>query len=135
MSEKYEMNLLQPHTQSQTSLAISWCVAGVVTFLCLVLALASTRFVQPFNALFQGLSVELPWPARFLLATYSWLLPMFYFSLAVFAIIIQFSDRDFRTKRLAAVRVFLAALVSVGFIVFILYLPLLTVASKLSDAR
>ncbi|HWZ96724.1 MAG TPA: hypothetical protein VN025_03105 [Candidatus Dormibacteraeota bacterium] len=135
MSEKYEMNLLQPHTQSQTSLAISWSVAGVVTFLCLVLALASTRFVQPFNALFQGLSVELPGPTRFLLATYSWLLPMFYFSLAVFAIIIQFSDRDFRTKRLATVRVFLAALVSVGFIVFILYLPLLTVASKLSDAR
>jgi hypothetical protein len=135
MNEKPEMELPQSHTPSQTSLAISWCLSGLVTFLCLVLALASTRFVQPFTVLFQGLNVELPWPTRFLVATQYWLLPVFYLGLASVAILIQFSDCDFRAKRMAVVRIFLATLVAAGLVLLVLYLPLLTLASKLSGAR
>ena len=43
--------------------------------------------------------------------------------------------RSFRAKRMAAIRIFLAALVAAGLVLFILYLPLLTVAGKLSGAR
>jgi hypothetical protein len=135
MNEKLEMELPQSHASSQTSLAISWCLSGLVTFLCLVLALASTLFVRPFTVLFQGLSVELPWPTRFLVATQYWLLPAYYLGLALVAILVQFSDRDFRAKRMAAIRIFLAALVAAGLVLFVLYLPLLTLISKLSGAR
>jgi hypothetical protein len=135
MNEKLEMEIPRSHAPPQISLAISWCLSGFVTFLCLVLALASTRFVQPFTALFQGLKVELPWPTRFLVATHYWLLPAFYLGLALVAILIQFSDRDLRAKRMAAIRIFLAVLVAAGLVLFVLYLPLLTLASKLSGAR
>jgi hypothetical protein len=129
------MELPQSHASSQESLAISWCLSGVVTFLCLVLALALTHFIQPFTVLFQDLSVELPWPTRFLIATQYWLLPVFYLGLALIAILIQFSDCDSPAKRMAAVRIFLAALVAAGLVLFVLYLPLLTAAGKLSAAR
>ena len=135
MNEKLEVELPHSHLSSQTSLAISWCLSGLVTFLCLVLSRASTLFVRPFTALFQGLSVELPWPTRFLVATQYWLLPVFYLGLALVAILIQFSGRDFRAKRMAAIRIFLAALVAAGLVLFVLYLPLLTVAGKLTSGK
>jgi len=135
MNEKFEMNLSHLRAQSQGSLAISWGVTVFVAFFCLLLALASRGMIRPFDALFQGLSVEVPWPTRFLLATYSWLLPVLYLSLGLVAISVQSSKRDFRTKRLAIVRIFLGAIVSAGLVIFILYLPLLTIASKLNDAR
>jgi hypothetical protein len=135
VNEKLEMGLPQSHASSQTSLAISWCLSAVATFLCLVLALASTHFIQPFTALFQGLNVALPWPTRFLVATQYWLLPSFYLGLALMAILFQFSDRGFRAKRMAAIRIFLTALMAAGLVLFVLYLPLLTVASNLSRER
>jgi len=135
MNEKFELNLSHLRSQSQPSLAISWCVTAFVAFFCVVLATASQGVVRPFDALFQGLGVDVPWPTHFLLATYFWLLPLFYLSLAVFAIAVQSSNRDFRTKRLTTVRIFLAMIVSVALVVFILYLPLLTVASKLNDTK
>jgi hypothetical protein len=135
MNEKLKMEPPKSRALSQASLAFSWCLSGVATILCLVLALASTHFVQPFTALFQGLNVELPWPTRFLVATQYWLLPAFYLGLAMVAILIQFSGRDFRAKRIAAVRIFLATLVAAGLVLFVLYLPVLTLAGKLSGAR
>jgi hypothetical protein len=135
MNEKFEVNLMQPRTQSRASVTIWSCVTGITTFVCLMLALASAKFMRPFQDLFQGLNVELPWPTRLLFATYHWLLPAFYLSLAIGVFAIQFSDRDFRTKRLVTVRIFLAALVGAGFVIFILYLPVLTVASKLVNTN
>jgi len=135
MSEKFEMNLMRPRTESRLGMTFRLSATGITTFFCLVLALASPRFVGPFREILQGLNVELPWPTRFLFATYRWLLPAFYLSLALGVFVIQFSGCDFRTKRLATVRIFLAALVGAGLIVFILYLPLLTIASKLGDTK
>ena len=135
MNEKLEMNLMQPRGQSRAAMAFWSSVTGMTVFVCLVLALASAKFVRPFHELFQGLNVELPWPTRFFLVTYHWVLPVFYLGLALGVFVIQFSGRDFRTKRLATVRIFLATLISVGVVVFILYLPLLTIVSKLADAK
>ena len=135
MNENYEMNSMQLRGQSWASITIWWIVTGITAFLCLVLAGASTRFVRVFNELFQGLNVELPWPTRFFLASYHWVLPAFYLCLALGVFVIQFSGRDFRAKRLFTVRILLAALVGAGLVVFILYLPLLTLASKLVDTK
>lgn len=132
MSEKQQFDMFQHRTESQASLVLWWSVTGFVAFACMVLALASGRSIRVFDELFRGLQVDLPWPTSFLLATYHWLLPALYLGLALSAVLIQFSSWDFRAKRLATVRIFLAAIVSMGLIVFVLYLPLLTIASKLS---
>ena len=132
MNEKQQFDMFHHRTQSQAGVVLWWSVAGFIAFTCMVLALVSRRSIRVFEELFRGLQVDLPWPTSFLLATYHWLLPTLYLGLAFSAVLIQLSSWDFREKRLATVRIFLAAIVSMGLIVFVLYLPLLTVASKLT---
>jgi len=128
MNQNYEINFPQARAQSQ-----SWILAAFVTFFCLVLAMASVRFVQPFATLFHGLGVDMPWPTRFLTATYSWFLPAYFLSLAVAAFTKEWLSSDFRLKRLISVRILLAAIVMIGVVFFVLYLPIITIAAKLSD--
>lgn len=135
MNQNHQMDPMQPHRSSPLGTTIWSGVSGITAFLCFLLALAAPKSVRIFHEMFQGLGVELPWLTRFLLATYHWVLPALYFGLALCVFLVQFSGRDFRTKRLYAVRILLAALVSIGLVVFILYLPLLTVASKLVDTK
>lgn len=135
MNTSCELNPFQFRTPSYTSVAIYWGLNGFVAFFCLILAFASTRLVQSFASLFGGLGVELPWPTRFLFATYFWILPLYFAGLAVLLFTKDLWPKDFHLKRLITVRIFLAALVMTGVVVFILYLPLLTVASKLLDSK
>jgi hypothetical protein len=125
------MDTHQTHIQPQLSTVLSWLATGVVAFLCGVLGLASVRFVQPFAVLLQGLGVELPLPTRFMLATYVWLLPLLFTALAVFVSLKEFLAGELRRRFLLTARVFLAALIAVGLVVLILYLPLLTLTAKL----
>jgi hypothetical protein len=129
------MDTHQTHTQPQLNTALSWLAAGVVAFLCSVLGLASTHFVQPFAAVFQGFGVELPLPTRFMLATYMWLLPLLFTTRAVFVILKEFAAREVRRRFLLTGRVFLAALIAAGLVIFVLYLPLLTLSAKLVKAK
>ncbi len=135
MNQDYDLNPLQLRMQSQASFVFSWCLNGFVAFLCLILAFVSTRFVQPFATLFDGLGVEVPWPTRFLIATHSWLLPTYFVVLAALTFAKELWSNDFRLKRLISVRIFLAAIVMAAVVVFVLYLPLLSLASKLSDSK
>jgi len=130
MNANSELNPFQVRTPSHTSITIYWCLNGFVALFCLILALASAGFVQPFAALFAGLGVELPWPTRFLIATYFWILPLYFAGLAVLLFTKDLWSKDFRSKRLVTVRIFLAALVMTGVVVFVLYLPLLTLAGN-----
>jgi hypothetical protein len=129
------MDMHQPHNQPQPSTALSWLTTGVVAFLCSVLGLASAHFVEPFAALFQGLGVELPLPTRFMLATYMWFLPLLFTALAAFVILKEFAARELRRRFLLTGRVFLAALIAAGLVIFVLYLPLLTLSAKLVKAK
>ncbi len=135
MNENYPMNVMQPSRQSLAGKTIWLAVTGITAFFCLVLAGAAAKFVRPFQEMFQGLNVELPWATRFLLASYHWTLPAFYLGLVIAVFAVQFFGRDFRTKRLYTVRVLLAAVVGASLIVFLLYLPLLTLAGKLVDTK
>jgi hypothetical protein len=132
--EKYEINFPEAHLQSRVGVATSWFLAGMAGFVCAVLALASTRFVTPFAVMFQGLGVEPPWPTRFLV-THGWLPSLPFCVSAVFVILRAASTEDFRQRCLTSVRVLCAAAVTVGLVMFVLYLPLLTIASKLSDTK
>jgi hypothetical protein len=129
------MDTHQTHTQPQLSSVLSWLATGVVAFLCSVLGLASASFVQPFAAMFQGLGVELPLPTRIMLATHMWLLPLLFTVLAVFVVVKEFTARELRRRFLLTARVFLAVLITVGVVIFILYLPLLTLAAKSIKAK
>ena len=73
MNQNYEINFPQARAQSQ-----SWILAALVTFFCLVLAMALVRFVQPFATLFNGLGLDIPLPTHFLIANYSGLLPVYF---------------------------------------------------------
>jgi hypothetical protein len=129
------METHQIHFEPQLSVALSWLATGVVAFLCSVLGLASAHFVQPFAALFQGLGVKLPPPTRLMMATYMWLLPLLFTALAVLVILKEFLARDTRRRFLLTTSVFLAAVITVGSVIFILYLPVLTLGAKLASAK
>jgi hypothetical protein len=129
------MDSHQTHPQLQLSTVLSWLATGVVAFLCSVLGLASGPFVQSFAVMLQGLRVELPLPTRFVLATYVWLLPLLFSALAVFVILKEVLARELRRRFVLTARVFLAALIAVGLVILILYLPLLTLAAKLVKTK
>jgi hypothetical protein len=129
------MEMQQIQSKPQLTIALSWLATGVVAFLCSVLGLASPHFVEPFAAMFQGLGVELPSPTRLLLATYMWLLPLLFTALAVFVIVKEFLALESRRRFLLTKSIFLAAVIAVSSIIFILYLPLLTLVAKLVRAK
>ena len=129
------METHQIQSKPQLTIALSWLATGVVAFLCSVLGLTSPHFVQPFAAMFQGIGVELPSLTRLLLATYMWLLPVLFTALAVFAILKEFLARETRRRFLLTTSVFLAAVITVSSVIFILYLPLLTLEAKLVRAK
>jgi len=88
------------------------------------------RVVAVFAAMLQGIGVELPWLTRFLLATYFWLLPLFFFALVAFVILKEFSARELRRKFVLTTTVFLRTFVTPGLAILIVYLPLFVVAKN-----
>jgi type II secretory pathway component PulF len=129
------METYQIHSRARLSIVGSWLMTGLVAFLCSVLGLASPHFVQPFAAMFQGIGVELPSLTRLLLTTYMWLLPVLFTALAVFAILKEFLAREPRQRFLLSTSVLFAAVITVRSVIFILYLPLLTLEEKLARAK
>jgi type IV pilus assembly protein PilC len=135
MNEKYNLNTVQRSTQSPAARLLSWLATGIVAVLCLLLAPILILVIPSYSNMFQGLGVELPWPTRVLLATYYWLLPIFFVALALLVVWKGCSTRELRRRFLLTARVFFAALITVGLVVFVLYLPVLTLAGKLAIAK
>jgi type II secretory pathway component PulF len=125
------METHQIQANPQMSIVLSWLATGVAAFLCGVLGLASPHFVQPFAAMFQELGVELPWLTRMMLANYMWLLPLLFAALAVGVILKEFLSSEPRRRFLLTTSVLLAVVITAGSVIFILYLPLLTLGAKL----
>jgi hypothetical protein len=135
MSENYSMNTPHTPTRFPAGRLLSWFATGTVAFSCMLLTPILIRVIPIYSNMFKGLEVELPWPTRFLLHTYYWLVPMFFVALAVSVIWKECSVRELRLKFLLTARVFIAALITLGLVIFVLYLPVLTLASKLVDAK
>jgi hypothetical protein len=129
------MSTPQVRTRFLVTPSLSWIATAMVAFSCTLLAPVLDRVIPIFATMFQQLEVELPWPTRLLLATYYWLLPSLLVPLAVFVVWKEFSAREIRRKFLLTTRVFLAALFIVGLVIFVLYLPVLTLAMKLLEAK
>ena len=129
------MNTVPTNVRHQLSSTLSWLATSVVALFCILLGLASAHFVEPFVSMFHGLGVELPWPTRFMVATYTWLLPLLFIALGVFAILKEFSAGEVRRKFFLTMRVFLAALITAGLVILVLYLPLLILRIKLIETK
>jgi hypothetical protein len=129
------METYQMHSRARLSIVGSWLVTGVVALLCSVLGLVSPRFIEPFAALFQGLAVDLPSPTRLLIETYVWLLPLVFTARAMHVILKEFVARELRRRFLLTASVFVAAIVTVGTVAVILYLPSLALAAKLAKTK
>jgi type II secretory pathway component PulF len=135
MNENYSLNTAQRPAQFPVARLLSWLATGIVAVSCLLLAPILISVIPSYSNMFHGLGVELPWPTRVLLATYYWLLPIFFVALAVFVVWKECSTRELRRRFLLTARVFFAALITVGLVAFVLYLPVLTLASKLAIAK
>jgi len=131
MNEDYSMNTAQRHAQFPIARLFSWLATGIVAVSCLLLAPILIRVIPIYSNMFQGLEVQLPWPTRVLFATYCWLFPVFFVALAVFVIWKEYTTRELGRRFLLSARVFFAALVTAGVVIFVLYLPLLALTSKL----
>ena len=129
------MNTVQTYNQPHSGTVLSWLATGIVAFFCTMLGLISGRFVDPFGAMFNGLGVDLPWPTHFLLATEAWPLRLVFYTLTVFVIAKEFSVGALRRRFVLTARTFFAAIVTVGLLIIVLYLPLLVLARKLVGTK
>ena len=135
MNENYSVSAQNKIVRFPVGSFISWAATAIVVFSCMLLAVALARSIPIFANLFQQLKVEVPWLTHLLITTYYWLVPSFFSALAIFVIWKECSDREPRHKFLLTARVFFTALFATGLMIFVLYLPLLTLASKLAIAK
>jgi hypothetical protein len=114
---------------------LSWVLSAFVALQCAVLAIAMVRMVPIFGEMFRGMQVELPWPTRFLLATHQWLLPLFFVVLVVFVIGKELAVKENRHRFVLTGEIFLAAALTPGLVLMVLYLPLFGLIRKLGDTH
>ncbi|MGB8476285.1 MAG: hypothetical protein WCE61_19560 [Candidatus Acidiferrum sp.] len=122
---------VQTHSQSQMGSVFSLFATVVVALLSVALGLLSGVVLEPFAAMFQGLEVRLPWMTRFLLDTRGWPFRLLFFGLALFVIWKETSVPDLRRRLVLSARAFILLLVTLGLVIFALYLPLFALLAKL----
>jgi hypothetical protein len=120
---------------SRKEKGFSWGASVFVSVCCIFTCVTSVQFTGTFTELFKGLEVELPLATRFLIVTYSWLYPLFYIGAGVLVIAKEFVLRNMRHRLVTTAVVFLAAISSVEPVQYILYLPMLDLVKKLSQAK
>ncbi len=126
------MSIVKTQPQCTGGKLLSWMLTGVMALLCTILAMIGARVVAILANMFHQLEVELPWPTRFLLASYAWLLPLLFGSLGIFVVWKEFSTRELRDKFVLTARVFFAVATTVGGVALVLYLPVLMLGAKLA---
>ena len=121
--------------QFQVGKLFSWVATVVVALFCVLIGIYIVRAIPVFATMFQGLGVELPLPARVLLATYYWLVPLFFIALAVFVIWKEISLRELRYRFVVTITVFLASVGIHGLVILVIYQPLFILIKRLNEAK
>jgi hypothetical protein len=120
------MSLLGTYTQPQRDKLASWLAAVTVALMCIIFGSTWVGFLRVYfpaiESVTQITGANLSWPVRFLLATHSWLLPLFFYSAAVFTIVKEGLIRDSRTNRIWNGTIFAVVTVVVGLVQLALYL-------------
>ena len=89
--------------------------------------------IPTFAKLFEGLGVALTLPTWFLMATYRWLLPLFFVGATVLTILKQFVPLEGLPRRVSTLVLIFVGAVLVPLIVIALYLPLFELIWKLHN--
>jgi len=112
------MNLLRTPTQTEREKLASWLTAIVVALLCIVFGSTWVAWLRSFLPIFESVNQitgsTLSWPMRFLLATHSWLLPLFFYCTAVMTIVKEGLIQDWRKNRIWNATIFAFVTVVVG---------------------
>jgi hypothetical protein len=93
------------------------------------------KAIPIFAGMFAGLEVALPLPTRVLMASYSWLLPVWSVSALILTIAKQLVALDKVRLRAANVSLVVLAGAFVPLVVLVLYLPLLELIWKLFSRK
>jgi hypothetical protein len=129
----YERKQFPPNTPSK--LYVSWLFALVCCLYYLLAYLGLASATPIFAKMFEGLEVALPLPTRLLMASYSWLFPVFFVGAVILTIAKQFVPLEKRPLRLANLFLIVVGVAFAPLVVFTLYLPLLDLIWKLHFAK
>ena len=126
MRTRFSMNFLGAYTQSQRENLASWWFAIIVAAMCVIFGSTWVGFLHVFlptlQTLSQTVNIELSWAVRFLIAIYTWLLPLFFYCTAVTTIVKESLIRDLRKKRTWNTAIFVGVVLVVGLAELALYL-------------
>jgi len=81
------------------------------------------KVVPIFAELFKGLEVELPFATKILVAHYRWISALFVGGAVILPMVTEFLVSATRRRLIISSSAFAASVVSVGLVVFVLYLP------------
>ena len=108
-------------------------VIGCVYYLCLAIVFLKT--VPSFTALFDGLNVEIPLPARLLLSNYTWWVPTLYLMAVALTIVKFFPVLSEHQNRIANWFLLFAGTIFPALLILAVYSPLLLQTSRLHFAK
>ncbi len=129
------MPIIEVQKLSSTGKGYSWLASVVVCLCCGIACLFLVISVPIYGEMFGALQVDLPLATRMLLATNSWLLPLVFIGLVALAFGKEFFIHDTKRSLLASLWISIAVIALVGLVEFILYLPLLELTRKLTNAK
>jgi uncharacterized membrane protein len=113
----------------------AWLLSVLMSFGCLLVCSALYRSTAIFGDLFKGLGVELPLATKFLIASYSWLYPLFFGAVVILLIAKEFFLHGIRRRLVATGIIFFAVISSLELVHYVLYLPLLDLVQRLSQTK
>ena len=93
------------------------------------------KVVPIFAELFKGLEVELPFATRILVTHYMWISALFVGGAVILPIVTELMIPATRRRLIISSSAFAASVVSVGLVVFVLYLPVFELARKAGQAK
>jgi type II secretory pathway component PulF len=102
---------------------------------CLTASALLAKAVPIFGELFKGLEVELPFATGILVTHYRWISALFVGGAVILPIVTEFMIPATRRRLIISSSAFAASVVSVGLVVFVLYLPRFELARKAGQAK
>jgi hypothetical protein len=114
---------------------VPWPVAVACCLYYLIAYRVLAQVAPIFAKLHEGLGVALPLPTRLLLASYSWVFPLFFLGAVSLTIAKQFVPLNKLRLRIANLILIFVGVVFPSLVIFVFYLPLFVLIWKLHFVR
>ena len=129
------MELQQGRASRAPAEALVRIMAIFASIGCLTASVLLAKVVPIFAELFKGLEVVLPFATRILVTPYVWISALFVGGAVMLPIVTEFMIPATRRRLIISSSALAASVVSVGLVVFVLYLPLFELARKAGQAK